>query len=374
MGAGYAGWQVAEEVRANQPDSEITLLTACDGTVYAKPALSMALSQNRTADDLKEATAQEKAQQLDIGVKTNTKVISINTKRKKVMTTGGSFSYNKLVLATGARAVIPQTEGDAAAAIQAINDLAAYRRFRRDLENKSSVTIIGGGLIATEMAEDLITQDIEVNLVVRGKHLMGQLIPDSISDSLKESLIQKGVKLHFNTQMSSLEHCDTGYKLNTQNGEQIETGIVLAAVGLKPNIDLAKKAKLDTQKGICINEFCQTSDPDIYAIGDCSEFEGFTQAYLEPIRRQAKTIAGHINGDESTPFKMVPPLVKTKTPSLSIMVAPPLDSHHGNWELSVQAGNGQKLFYKDDEHVSGFALSGELVTSANDLYQKYFAA
>ncbi|MDG6773742.1 FAD-dependent oxidoreductase [Thiomicrorhabdus sp. ZW0627] len=374
MGAGYAGWQVAEAIRQQQPDSEITLLTACDGTVYPKPAISMALSQGRTPEDLKEASADEKAAQLDIGVKTRTKVMSINTKRKKVMTTTGSFGYDKLIIATGAKAMIPKIEGDAGHEVSAVNDLNAYRKFRNALEGKHSVTIIGGGLIATEMAEDLASQDIKVDLIVRGDHLMRQMLPGTIADTLESKLAEKGVKLHFNTQVEQMNLSDSGYRLSTNQNEDIQTEMVLSAIGLQPNIDIAKKAKLDTHVGVCINQYCQTSDPDVYALGDCSESNGIIQAYLEPIRRQAQTIAAHINGDLSQEFQIVPPLVKTKTPSLSIMMSPPLDSSQGQWEVTLQAGNDQKILYKNEDKVSGFALSGELASSANQLYKQLFSA
>lgn len=374
IGAGYAGWQAAESIREQLPDSEITLLTACDGTVYPKPAISMALSQGRTAEDLKEASAEEKAAQLDIGVKTRTKVMSINTKRKKVMTTTGSFSYDKLILATGARAVLPKIEGDAGHEVLAINDLNAYRKFRNALEGKNSVTIIGGGLIATEMAEDLATQDIKVDLIVRGNHLMRQILPSSIADTLEDKMKQKNIQLHFDTQITQMDTAENGYQLTTAEGSHIDTQMVLSAIGLQPNIDIAKKAKLETNKGICINQYCQTSDPDIYSLGDCSESNGVIQAYLEPIRRQAKTIAAHMSGDQSQEFLILPPLVKTKTPSLSIMLSPPLNMEQGEWEVTLQAGNDQKILFKDHDKISGFALSGELASSANQLYQQLFSA
>jgi len=372
IGAGYAGWQAAENIRQALPDAEISLLTACDGTVYPKPTLSMALSQGRTPDDLKETTAEEKASELNIGVKTLTKVISINPLRKKVMTTSGSFQYKKLILATGAKALSPKVDGDAAQDMLTINDLSAYRRFIKALKGKQSVTLIGGGLIATELAEDLISKAIQVNMVIRGAHLMSQILPEAISQTLEAKLQAKGVQFYKNSELKEMNSSEKGYQLHTDQGEQIKTDVVVAAIGLAPNLLLAQKAKLNTNLGICINSACQTSDPDIYAIGDCVESEGVLQAYLEPIRRQAKAIAAHLKGDETHSFQVLPSLIKTKTPSLSIMISPPLHASHGQWEQTLIVGDNQRLLYKDGDTVSGFALSGELVTKANALYQELF--
>lgn len=370
IGAGYAGWQAAEAIRAAQPDAAITLLTACDGAVYPKPALSMALSQGRDPASLVEASAQEKAAELAMAVKTRTRVMSINPKRKKVTTTTGSFRYEKLVLATGAQAMKPSVGGDAAEAVMTLNDLAGYRKFREALTGTQRVTVIGGGLIATEMAEDLISQGYEVQMLVRGANLMSQILPEAIAHTLATKLSAKGVKIAFNSQAERVDQAGDGYRITTDQGEHFDADLVLAAVGLKPNLGLAQKAKLDTGQGISINPYCQTSDPDVYALGDCAEADGVIQAFLEPIRRQAKALADHISQSQTgATFEVQPTLIKTKTPSLSIMLSPPLKATHGHWEQSVQIGDNQQLYYRDRDAVTGFALSGDLVNKASELYK-----
>jgi len=374
IGSGYAGWQAAEAIRNENSDAVITILTADDGTVYPKPALSMALSQNRTPEDLPEATANEKAAELDLGIKVRTKVMSINSKRKKVMTTTGSFSYDKLVIATGAKALLPKVEGDASTDMVTINDLTAYKKFYKNLQNIKKLTLIGGGLIATELAEDLTSYGIKVDMIVRGSHLMSQIMPEAISSNLETKLRDRGVNLIFNSELKEMNHAEEGYVIKTDQGETYETDMVLTAIGLSPSVELAKKAKLNTNMGICINNHCQSSDADIYAIGDCAELDGVVQAYLEPIRRQVKALASHIYGDSSESFDLLPTLIKTKTPSLSIMLSPPLQATHGQWELNMNIGENQKLLYTIDDEVSGFALSGDFVTSANQMYQELYSA
>jgi len=386
IGSGYAGWQAAEAVKQANPNANISLITGCDGSIYPKPAISMALSQGRTAEELKEASADQKAVELGISLKVRIKVMSINARRKKITTTGGSFAYDKLILALGAQSISPNDiEGNALDRIMTINDLTTYKRFRKALEGKQHISIIGGGLIAVEMAEDLASQGIDVDLFVRGERVMRQMLPPAISESLKQKLMEKGVNLRLNSQLTQRDtalnpqeeeqHSDPAKcLLTTQKNDHLITDLVVAAVGLKPNVALAKKAKLDTNQGICINQFCQTSNNDIYAIGDCAETDGVVQAYLEPIRRQAKTIASHIAGKAPIAFKILPPLVKTKTPSLSIMTTPPLKAGNGEWVIKHQDGEHQELVYMDAGKVTGFALSGKEVASANERYQTYFSA
>jgi rubredoxin-NAD+ reductase len=375
IGSGYAGWQAAEAIRAVSDEAVITLLTADDGTVYPKPALSMALGQNRTPDDIPEATANQKAAELNIGIKTKTKVMSINAARKKVMTTTGAFSYDKLIIATGAKALVPKIEGDAAHEVMTVNDLSAYKKFYDKLQSKKEVTLIGGGLIATELAEDLASYGVKVRIIVRGAHLMSQIMPEAIARRLEEKLLNRGVEIVFNSELKEMNFGEDGnYVLKTDQGETLASELVLAAIGLSPNIELAKKANLKTNLGICIDEHCLTSDENIYAIGDCAEMDGVIQAYLEPIRRQVKALASQLYSESEQTFKVLPTLIKTKTPSLSIMLSPPLQATHGLWETTLNVGDNQQLFYKVEQNVMGFALSGELVSSANKLYNELYSA
>jgi rubredoxin-NAD+ reductase len=372
IGSGYAGWQVAEAVRKELPDAEITLITADDGIVYPKPSLSMALRQERSAEDLKEYSAAQKSTELNIGVKTLTRVMAVSEKYKKVLTTRGNFYYDKLIIATGAKALKPQIAGSVAHEMVTLNDLPSYRKFRKTIEEVDHITIIGGGLIGTEMAEDLVAAGKSITLMVREEQLMPGMLPEAIAKDLADKLISKGVDIRFGQTVNEMNGASGAYELNLDTGEQITTGLVLSAIGIAPNVGLAKKLNLEVNRGIKIDQYCQTSNPDVYAIGDCAESEAGVQAFLEPIRRQANTIAAHLKGNMDVTFDAVSPLIKTKTSTLSIMLSLPLGANdQDGWESETDIGENHKLVYKDQEdHLKGFALSGELVNQANNLYKQ----
>ncbi|WP_243755286.1 NAD(P)/FAD-dependent oxidoreductase [Thiomicrorhabdus sp. 6S3-12] len=372
IGSGYAGWQVAESVRRELPDAVITLITADDGVVYPKPSLSMALRQERSAEDLKEYSAQQKATELEMGVKTLTRVMSVNEKRKKVITTKGNFHYDKLIIATGAKALKPEVAGTVGHEMVTLNDLPSYRKFRKSITEIDHITIIGGGLIGTEMAEDLAEAGMSVTMMVREEQLMPGMLPEKIAKDLADKLTAKGVEIRFGQMVSEMNGASGSYELKLDSGEQLNTGMVLSAIGIAPNIGLAKKLNLEINRGIKINDYCQTSNPDVYALGDCAESEAGVQAFLEPIRRQATAIAAHLKGDKDLPFHAVSPLIKTKTSTLSIMLSLPLGTNdQEGWETETDIGENHKLVYKDNEdHLLGFALSGDLVNQANTLYKQ----
>lgn len=371
IGAGYAGWTVAEKIKAVNPQAHVSLITACDGSVYPKPALSMALSQGRNAEDLVEFSAQQKATELGIMIKARTKVISINRARKRLMTTTGTVEYSQLILAMGATSIKPHVIGTGVQDIMMINDLVSYKKFRKAIEGKQQISIIGGGLIAVELAEDLASSGYGVSLYVRGGQLMRTMLPGLVAERLSASLLKNAIKINYETQIDRVEKVDSGYCLVHDDGTVDATDLVIAAIGLKPNIALAEKSDLDCHQGIVVNAYMQTSDPDIFALGDCVEFEGEVQAYLEPIRRQAQTIASFINRDLTHKFELKPPLIKTKTPSLSIISCPPLKKDAtGGWSnVELHGAIGMEVSYMVNSQPKGFVLSGELVSQAPHKYQ-----
>ena len=372
IGSGYAGWQVAEAVRKSLPDAQITLITADDGVVYPKPSLSMALRQERSANDLKELSAAQKSMELNIGVKTLTRVMSVSHTYKKVVTTRGNFYFDKLIIATGGKALKPMIAGTSGHEMVTLNDLHSYRKFRNNIENIDHITVIGGGLIGTEMAEDLLAAGKKVTLLVRETQLIPGMLPETIARDLEKKLRTKGVDIRFEETATEMNGEMGAYQLKLNSGKRLKTGLVLSAIGIAPNTGLGKKLGLEVNRGIKINQYCQTSNPDVYAIGDCAESAAGVQAFLEPIRRQAVTIAAHLKGDLDQPFKAVSPLIKTKTSTLSIMLSLPVKGLLAQtWQPDTHIGDSHKLLCKDKEdHLLGFALSGDLVNQANQLYKE----
>lgn len=370
VGAGYAGWQAAESIRKLNTEKPILLITDCDGSVYPKPSLSMALQQGRSPNDLIETNAKDKASELTIQVKTNTKVVSINSARKTLMTTTGKIEYDKLVLATGAKALTPVLQGDAAHEVLTLNNLSAYKRFREQLKPNSRVCIIGSGLIATEIAEDLSTQGIDTRLIMRGAHLMRQLLPEVLSSHYEHQLSAQGVKLIKHVTAKELYRQNDELSLKLSNGDTVYCDMVIAAIGLSPTVELAEKAGLTTHQGIVINQHGQTSDTNIYALGDCSEFDQQVLCYLEPIRRQAAAIAAHLCEEGKDVYQLRQPLVKTKTPSLPMMLSHPL-TNEGEW-LDLSENSHHKFLFVHKKQVTGFVLSGTFMKEAQPIYQTFF--
>lgn len=380
VGSGIAGWTVAEQLREQDADRPITLITADDGCVYPKPSLSMAIGQGRSADDLIEQSGADKAEALGVTLQANTRVLGIKPKDKRLMTTKGNVKYGELVLALGASQRRRAFEGDAADQIMRVNDLTSYRKMREKLASgPQHVTLIGAGLIGVEFAEDLHAGGHRVTLLDLGQQLLGRLAPPPVARRLLAALRLHGTEFLPGVSLSALDAEGDALRATLSNGESLKTDLVISAMGLVPNIDLAKKAGLDVNRGIVAHaDTLRTSDPNIYAVGDCVEVDGRSYFYIEPIRRQAATVAASLVGKHQ-PFAHYPTAIRVKTPSLAINLCPPDLSvaDFGDWHVHAPEGakgDGAdkgtcRMDFLVHNQLVGYALTGSCTPQSDGLHR-----
>lgn len=370
VGGGVAGWSVAEAIRRGDADQPILLVTACAGLVYPKPAISIAMSQGRSADDLVDKNGETYAAELDIDIRTGTRVLKIDRDRKRLVTAKGAIEYGQLVLALGANQRQLVIDGDAADAVMTVNDLSSYRRYREILQQDDAhVTILGAGLIGCEFANDLVRSGFRTSVIDPSPRPLANLLPEPMGKDLQRRLASEGVDWHLGVTLSRIDCVDGKLEARLSNDDCVATDLVLSAVGLEPNTVLARKSGLAVDGGISVNENMRTSDNNIYALGDCASVDGRVYAFIEPIRRQASTIADSIAGYRQ-PFAAVPPLVRVKTTSMPISVSSRQAPGLLDWQ-AVSGGAGG-LYYEAREggELVGFALSDRLADNAGNLYRE----
>lgn len=369
VGAGIAGWSVAEAIRRADPAVPMLLVTACEGLIYPKPALSMALAQGKSAEDLVEADAGSRAQRLGMQVRTETRVIRVDAQKRRLITAKGGIQYGTLILALGAQQRELMVVGEAAADVLRVNDLQTYRKLRRRLdEGVSHITILGAGLIGCEFAEDLGGAGYAVSVLDPAEGPLAGLLPGEMSQDLRQRLADRGVDWRFDTTLARLERWGSSYRAHLSTGAALETDLVLSAAGLVPNIDLAAKTGLAVNRGIQVDRRMRCSLPEIYALGDCAEVDGQVFAYIEPIRRQAETIAANLVG-ESSEFDAVPSLIRVKTPSLPLSICHRGRLSYHGWNTVELSDQGRRMESRDESgKLLGFALSGRYVRDVGRIY------
>lgn len=361
VGSGLAGFGVLRELRRLSPEARLVLVTLEDGHFYSKPALSTALAKGKTSETLVTTPADKMIANLKLDARIGREAEAIDRVGKALLTTGGPIQYDALILATGAEPIRPTVGGDAAHRAISVNQLEHYDRFRKELPEGARVLIMGAGLVGTEFANDLVTNGYKPIVVDMLGQPLAQLVPTAVGETVQESLRTSGVDWHLGCKVEAIDyrHTERGYAATLDDGTRIEADIVLSAVGLRPNVKLAQEAGLDIGRGIKVNEFGQTTDPDIYAIGDCAEYPNGPAAYVTPVMAAARGIAPSALGTP-TPIRFPPLSVQVKTTLCPINLLPPAAAIQGEWRKVESDVKGDKhLFVDHDNKIQGYVLTRE---------------
>ena len=358
VGSGLAAWTLVREFRKLDAQTPITLITRDNGDFYSKPMLSNALSSGKTAAQLVSATSAAMAQQLGVTVMAQTDVTAIDPLSCRVTTTGGPVTYSRLVLALGADPVRLPLQGDAVDRVLSVNDLQDYATFRHRLEDARRVTVIGAGLIGCEFANDLVNAGYEVDVVDPGTQPLGRLLPPVAGQHVQQALTQAGVRFYFGTSVHAVYEAPKGLQVELADGQRLASDVVLSAVGLRPRTALAQAAGLQTARGIVVNRQLQTSQSDIFALGDVAEVEGLLLPYVMPLMQSARTLAAYLAGQQATLRYPAMPVV-VKTPAIPVVVSPPPTQAKGAWQVNPAAESVDARFVDAHGALLGFALAGK---------------
>ena len=369
LGSGLAGYNVARELRKLDKETPLTVISADSCSFYSKPMLSSAFGSGKTAQNIAMNSAEHMATQINAAVRANTRVTAIDTTAHTIGIGNESLAYSKLVLALGADQIRLPIGGDGADAILTVNDLDDYANFRVALKEKTTVALIGAGLIGSEFANDLTTGGHAVHVVDIAAHPLSRLLTPEGGALLQQKLAALGVTWHLGTSVTTVARAGDRFHLTLANGAAFDADIVLSAVGLRPRIALAQAADLKTNRGIVANRLHETSAADVYALGDCAEVEGLILPYVMPIMHSARALAATLAGKPSpVSYPAMPVLVKT--PACPTVVAPPPANAAGKWEVTADAEGVKALFKSEDGKLLGFALNGKATAERAALTQQ----
>ena len=357
VGTGLSGYSLAKEIRKQDKDTPIVMVTADDGYSYSKPMLSTGFTKGKEADELAQASAEAMVEQLNLQLRTYTTVTGIDPDAHELVLGDERLGYSKLVLAWGADVIRLSIAGDGHERVFSINDLMDYRAFRKALKGKKRVAIMGAGLIGCEFANDLRNGDVDVDVIAPSDALMPGLLPPAAAAAVRDGLEGLGVRFHLETVVEHIANSGEGVRLTLANGEELDSDLVISAVGLRPRTELAAAAGLETQRGIVVNRALETSMPDVYALGDCAEVDGHVLLYVLPLMACARALAKTLVS-ERTEVKYGTMPVMVKTPCCPTAVCPPPANASGNWEVDADGQDVRALFKSESGEVLGFAVTG----------------
>ncbi|WP_068545530.1 nitrite reductase large subunit NirB [Thalassotalea crassostreae] len=299
VGNGMVGHHLVEQLQAQSDNTEVTVLSAEPRLAYDRVHLSEFFS-GKTADDLS-MTNPEQYEAWGVDFRTNAKVVNIDKVNKQVVTeTGEVFSYDKLVLATGSYPFVPPIPGkdrDHCLVYRTIDDLHAISK---SAETSKVGVVIGGGLLGLEAANALKELGLETHVVEFAPQLMGVQVDAGGGAVLRNKIEELGVQVHTSKATNVIEDGEQcRYKLCFSDDTVLETDLILFSAGIRPYDNLAREFDLEIGErgGITINNQCQTSDANIYAIGECALWNNFIFGLVAPGYAMAKVAAKHICGE-----------------------------------------------------------------------------
>lgn len=361
IGTGLAGYMLVKELRKLGYTRPISMITQDNGDFYSKPQLSTALTMNKTAAALVITPCKDMAASLGVTIYAHTKVLSINRAEKIIACDKHSIHYEQLVLACGALPIRPIIAGDAAADIISVNNLEDYSTFRATIKpDTQRCVIIGTGLVGCEFANDLLQNNYDVDLISLDAQPLARCTPAPIGKRVQQAFTEHGAGWHFKRAIISVNHDTAGaYRVTLDNGEIIFADTVLSAVGLSANTQLASDAGLAVHRGIVVNRQLMTSDPAIFALGDCAEVNGHVKQYVAPLLQSARTLAPILQGDTDARVQYPPMPTVIKIPFCPVATLSPPEGVVGDWEYEAVGSDLKALFYTPDRTLAGFSLTGK---------------
>jgi len=379
IGAGHAGLSLAREIRALDKAMPITIVSQDPIQAYYKPNLSKALSMNKSADQLIMKQLEALKNDLDAELLENTSVLKINHEEKSILCQAKStdkneqetfeLPYENLILATGASPIEMPIKG-ASGNVVSVNTLQDYTQFRKMIKDKKQILIIGAGFVGCEFASDLSSSDYQVSVVDRAAWPLEQVIPEQMGTEIKHAISKNGVKWHFQSTVDEIVKNNQGeLKAHLSNGVIILPDVIISAIGLSPNIKLAKVIGLLAGRGIVVDEYSRTSRHAIYALGDCVEYDGQPLPFIAPATLAAKALAKTLTGNK-TKLVLPPQPVGVKITDYPTLICPPRIKE-GSWQVNGVDQDLEAAFFNNKKELCGFALSGQRISLKGEYLSRY---
>jgi len=292
VGTGPVGVRCAQKLLEFCDEAQIVIYGAEIESPYNRVKLSQYLSRHVDREELDNPILGKIDHRL--AEYTDRKVVAIDRAKKTVTDAEGNIQpYTKLILATGSNPTIPQIPGADLPCVYPFRSLRNTNDLIDLRERHADICVIGAGALGLEAATALKTPKNTVTLQSRGKLLSG-LLGEEGEEFLQSSLSALGVQLRVGDVLESIEQIGEKSTLFFGNGETLRVDAIVLCTGIQPEVTLAQQNGLETERGIIVNEWMQTSDPDIYAIGECAEHDRKVYQLVRPGYEQAESCCSHI--------------------------------------------------------------------------------
>ncbi len=322
VGGGQAAVQACLSLRKEKVTAPVIVLSEESEYPYHRPPLSKSYLSGETDDAKLTMRPAAFYESRDVHINLNHTVTSVNAVDQVVSTQASDINYGSLILATGARPRPLLLAGADLEGVHLLRDVQQSRKIKQELETARNVVVIGAGFIGLEfaaVARSLSVNDAErrVSVFEVQDRVMSRAVSAEVSSWFEQMHRDNGIEIHLQESVTRLnsQPGNGGQKISsivTASGREVECDLLLVGIGVEPNVELALEADMICENGIRVNEFCETSAPNVFAIGDCAfhpnPFYGNKMIRLESVQNatdQARTVAAAIAGRKK-PYHSVP--------------------------------------------------------------------
>ncbi|MCM3217879.1 nitrite reductase large subunit NirB [Niallia taxi] len=304
IGNGMAGVRTIEEIVKRDAETfEITIIGDEPYPNYNRIMLSNVLQGKTTINDIN-INDWDWYKDNHINLLTGEKAVRIDKDKKEVITDKQQIlAYDELIIATGSSAFILPVPGSDLDGVIGFRTIADTEMMMEAAQNYKKAVVIGGGLLGLEAARGLIDRGMEVHVVHLLPTLMEMQLDAAAANLLKQDLEAQGMKFLMEKQTAEIYGEKRVQGLKFTDGTSVECDLVVMAVGIRPNVAIARVAGLEVNRGIVVNDHMVTSDPSIYAVGECAEHNGIAYGLVAPLYEQGIALAEHITGGQGKGYQ-----------------------------------------------------------------------
>ncbi len=358
IGNGMAGMRTVEELLSASPDKyDITVFGAEPYGNYNRIMLSAVLCGDKTIEDI---VINDRQWYSDNNITLHAgeakAVVSIERGIQKVIAKDGTTAaYDRLLIATGSKAVIPDVVGNDLEGVISFRDIFDVNKMLAYSRSHKKAVVLGGGLLGLEAANGLMLRGMDVTVIHNHEVLLNRQMDKMAGKLLQSDLEQRGLKFKMPAKLQSLlgdEHQHIR-AVRFEDGSELDCDLFIMAIGVRPNINLARQAGLYCERGIVVNDTLQSYDPRIYAVGECIQHRGDTFGLVAPLFEQAKVCANHLSAHGVAEYITLPTATKLKVTGIHLFS---IGDFQGN-------ANCESLYFSDPE----IGIYKKLVLKANKL-------
>ena len=369
VGSGPAGLNAIEAIRELDKDGEILLITTERYVGYSRPLITYLLGRKVTEEKMYYRT-EEFLKELGVEVKPATRVERVVPEKKVLVTnTGEEITYDRLLLAIGGKPFVPKIEGlEGKEGIFTFTTWEDEERVENYIKknNVKKAVVLGGGLIGLKTTEALMELGVKVTIVELADRILSVTFDRKASEIITNALKEEGCDVITNDTIVAVKGEDTISSVVLKSGREIQTKLLIVAIGVRPNVEFLKDSGIEINRGIVVNERMETNVKDVYAAGDCTEFYDLIDGQrrtiaIWPVAVAQGRVAGYNMAGGSVRYPGGIPMN-----SVELAGIPTISVGHTNVEgdeyevISYEEGNTYKKMVIKDNRLIGVVLINDI--------------